>query len=278
MFYNRIQMKKAALAMLKPRWKNAAFVGLCFTLPIFAFYAFFFLWWFKVMGLVKNGELSPVFAILQFLLVLILFVAICSIFAFALCKWNIQLAKSSDSSNPDAPPAPSFKDFFRFFTPISIGLYFWCLLKVFLWSLLMIPVSLIFIPLGSKNLMMTLGPAIIIFAILGAVLYTFVYLVVLGKMISYFMSFYALADNPELSVKESAKLSIEITKGFRENLFITMLSFFGWFLLGMITFGIALFWIVPYYSQVFANSWLFMKAEKTKLIQNPLKTEPKELV
>jgi len=35
-------------------------------------------------------------------------------------------------------------------------------------------------------------------------------------------------------------------KGYKLDLFILWLSFIGWFILSVITFGIALIWVVPY--------------------------------
>ena len=175
MFYNRVQMKKSALALLQPRWDKAAFIG--------------------------------------------------------------------------------------FFSPLSIGLFFYCALRVFLWFLLMYASM---IPLVAGVALMKHVPVVgIIVAFLGVFIFFFVYMLVLAKMVSYSMAFYAFADNPELGVTESAKFSIEVTNGFRTNLFVTQMSFLGWFMLGSCTFGIALFWVIPYYSQTLANSWLFMKQEKT---------------
>lgn len=66
------------------------------------------------------------------------------------------------------------------------------------------------------------------------------------KTFSYSMSFFVLADNPTLSSSEARRRSIEIMKGNKFRYFCLNLSFFGWFLLCILTFGILYFWIFPY--------------------------------
>ena len=266
MFYNRVIMKKSALKLLKPRWDKAAFVGFFVTAPILLFYALYFMWFMRFALYSDNApETAVASMILKVIPFLIGFVAILAILIFALCRWSIQLAKSAQTENPDAPPAPTLKDFFRFFSPISIGLFFYCALRMFLWMLVLYATMIPFI-LISALVMRDFFIASIILGICAVILFIFVYLYVLAKFVSYSMAFYAFADNPELSVTEAAKLAVEVTNGFRTNLFMTQLSFFGWFMLGSVTFGIALFWVLPYFSQTLANSWLFIRSEKTQAV------------
>ncbi len=58
---------------------------------------------------------------------------------------------------------------------------------------------------------------------------------------------YILYRNPELSALQALKKSIETTKGYRLKLFIFDLSFIGWLILVLVTLGIALIWVGPYY-------------------------------
>ena len=66
------------------------------------------------------------------------------------------------------------------------------------------------------------------------------------KSYSYAMAFYILADNPEMSSMEALKQSQTMMKGHRMELFVLQFSFFGWFLLGTITLGLANFYSIPY--------------------------------
>lgn len=100
----------------------------------------------------------------------------------------------------------------------AIGLYFWILLWTFLWSLLLII------------------PGII-------------------KGISYSMSVYILADHPNMGVREALNESKQLTYGHKWELFILALSFIGWSILVVLTFGIGYFWFIPYVQTTYANAY-----------------------
>ena len=50
----------------------------------------------------------------------------------------------------------------------------------------------------------------------------------------------------EKGVIETVKDSFRLMKGHKWDLFILMLSFLGWAILGALTFGILYIWLVPY--------------------------------
>ena len=66
------------------------------------------------------------------------------------------------------------------------------------------------------------------------------------KSYSYSMSFYILHDNPQMPANEARKMSMQMMRGNKWRLFCLDLSFIGWFLLSILTFGILLFWVEPY--------------------------------
>lgn len=66
------------------------------------------------------------------------------------------------------------------------------------------------------------------------------------KSYSYAMSYYILADNPQMSSNEARKKSIELMKGNKWRLFCLQFSFIGWNLLSLLTLGILDFWVTPY--------------------------------
>ena len=73
------------------------------------------------------------------------------------------------------------------------------------------------------------------------------------KALSYSMSMYILADNPGMTAREALNESKRITKGHKMELFVLMISFILWFMLGSITFGIAYIYVVPYLNTTIAN-------------------------
>ena len=66
------------------------------------------------------------------------------------------------------------------------------------------------------------------------------------KSYSYAMTDFVMYDNPELSEDQTIVRSMKLMQGHKMQLFLLDLSFIGWFLLCVITFGIAYFWVAPY--------------------------------
>ncbi len=62
----------------------------------------------------------------------------------------------------------------------------------------------------------------------------------------YAMTFFVLADNPTASATEAMEESKRMMQGNRMKLFLLTCRFIGWFILGMLTFGIGLIWVFPY--------------------------------
>ncbi|MBP1589663.1 MAG: DUF975 family protein [Kiritimatiellae bacterium] len=68
------------------------------------------------------------------------------------------------------------------------------------------------------------------------------------KAFSYAMTPYILLDHPEMGVNEAITESRRIMDGHKWELFCLHLSFIGWMLLSILTFGILFFWLNPYMS------------------------------
>ncbi len=63
---------------------------------------------------------------------------------------------------------------------------------------------------------------------------------------AYSMTEYIYIDNPSLSASQCLEKSKELMKGKKGKLFLLDLSFIGWFLLCLLTFGILTFWVSPF--------------------------------
>jgi len=66
------------------------------------------------------------------------------------------------------------------------------------------------------------------------------------KSISYSMAYYIQIDNPEYGWNDCIKQSMDITSGFKLQLFVLSLSFIGWALLSILTLGFGFFFLIPY--------------------------------
>jgi uncharacterized membrane protein len=67
------------------------------------------------------------------------------------------------------------------------------------------------------------------------------------KSYSYCMAAYISINNEKLTAEECINLSMKLTNGYKMKLFLLDLSFFGWYLLSLLTLGIGLLWVVPYH-------------------------------
>ena len=118
-------------------------------------------------------------------------------------------------SGGDAGLIEAFAGFKRFGQ--ALGGMLWMILWIFLWSLLFVV------------------PGII-------------------KCYSYFATPYILADCPKVYGPDAVELSKRIMKGNKAKIFVTQLTFLGWFLLSLLTLGILwVFYVGPYYNVVMAE-------------------------
>ena len=97
---------------------------------------------------------------------------------------------------------------FKMFTK-AVGAYLLMLLYILLWSLLLII------------------PGII-------------------AAMSYSMSFFILADNPDIRVQDALNLSKEMMNGYKMKYFLMQLGFFGLAILCIFTLGIGFLWLLPF--------------------------------
>lgn len=79
---------------------------------------------------------------------------------------------------------------------------------------------------------------------------------------AYAMVPYLLHDYPELSIREAMKISREMMRGHKWELFILDLSFIGWFILGILTLGIGILFAQPYQLTARAAFYDDLRAEK----------------
>ena len=81
------------------------------------------------------------------------------------------------------------------------------------------------------------------------------------KSISYSQIFYILRDEPSLTYNRAIERSVDIMYGHKMDYFLLILSFIGWYILGIITLGIGFLWIKPYVSKTMALFYEDLKSE-----------------
>lgn len=86
-------------------------------------------------------------------------------------------------------------------------------------------------------------------------------LVIPGIIAAIGLMFYqeVCADNPEIKATEIIKKSWNMTKGHKIDLFVLILSFFGWCILALFTLGILYIWLAPYMGVTIALAYEELK-------------------
>ena len=93
-------------------------------------------------------------------------------------------------------------------------------------------------------------------------LWTFLFIIPgIVKAFAYALTPFLLVDCPELSALQCIKLSNQMMKGHKFDLFYLYLSFIGWMLLSILTLGIGLLWLVPYMQTSMASFYLDVKEQ-----------------
>lgn len=70
---------------------------------------------------------------------------------------------------------------------------------------------------------------------------------------------YVLEENPEISGTEAIRRSSDMMEGYKMEYFILQLSFIGWNILAVCTFGILYIWLIPYMNATNANFYQYVK-------------------
>lgn len=111
---------------------------------------------------------------------------------------------------------------------------------------------------GFQVILKAIGLSLLltIIVVVGMVL-----LIIPGIIFCYMFSqsFFILADDNSKSVIQCLKESAAMMKGYKFKYFVLTLSFLGWMLLGAITLGIGLLWVIPYMNVTLASFYLKVK-------------------
>ena len=76
------------------------------------------------------------------------------------------------------------------------------------------------------------------------------------------LALYVLMDCPELGVMDCMRASLRLSKNRRWKYLCIRLSFIGWSILGQLSFGIGMLWIMPYMQCTIFHFYEDLKAEK----------------
>ncbi len=80
------------------------------------------------------------------------------------------------------------------------------------------------------------------------------------KAYEYYFVQYIQAENPHLPQQRVFQLSKEMTRGYKWDIFVLELSFFGWNLLGAMCLGVGILFVNPYYEATLAELYAAQRA------------------
>ena len=155
-----------------------------------------------------------------------------------------------------SPDPVTLKNYFEGYNKWGRGVLcgLWKLLWLFLWALIVIPVVVAYV-----FVIALLSNSYEFDVTFQFVLLTLIFIIglipMLIKSIEYHFAAFFTAEFPELGIRKALRHSITITKGHRWELFVLDLSFAGWFILCMISFGIGFMWFLPYYYMTMTNTY-----------------------
>lgn len=134
--------------------------------------------------------------------------------------------------------------------PLTVGVK---LIDLMLWSNERPSLDIMFTSAFQENYGRKLGGMLLVS------IYTWLWsllLVIPGvvKRYSYSATQYILAKYPRVTAENAIKLSMRIMNGHKLDLFVMELSFIGWQLIGIFTFGLLnIFWVTPYQNVALAG-------------------------
>ena len=111
---------------------------------------------------------------------------------------------------------------------------------------------------GFNIYLKTLGLNILItLAVVAGTLLFIIHGIIVSLMFS--QAFYILSEDPSKSITQCISESVNLMTGHKWELFYLELTFIGWWLLAVITLGIAALWVSPYQKLTEANFYLYLK-------------------
>ena len=109
-----------------------------------------------------------------------------------------------------------------------------------------------------------LGRAIILFLLEGIFIGLWSLLFVIPGIVAmyrYRLAFFILSESPEIPPLDALRISKEMTRGRKGDLFLFDLSYIGWTLLTALTCSLVGLYVIPYYLTSLANCYKEIKKE-----------------
>lgn len=218
------EIRKEARESLRGRWGK----GVCILL---AYMVFTF-----ILGIVEGLFVESGFI---YLLIELAVLVISMPLSFGLIISFIKLKRGED-----VKAFGFLKDGFSNFKK-SWGIWFHTFVRLLLPAVCIFLVAILLVALNIFNSNASAGISILL-TIVSIALYIATLVYAVSRALLYVLAYNIGYDNPELSSKACVLKSEALMKGNRGSYFLLELSFIGWAILAILTFGIGMLWLMPY--------------------------------
>ena len=144
----------------------------------------------------------------------------------------------------------------------KLGGMCWHMLWIYLWSLaFMTPavIIMVIVIVTAISSFSYTAPVYAAFVSIIAILLACIPIMI--KTLSYSMTQYILASNPNVKATDAIKLSMRMTRGHKGKIFVMWLSFIGWNILDVFTIGIlGIFYVNPYMYASLAGQFVELRS------------------
>lgn len=115
----------------------------------------------------------------------------------------------------------------------------------------------------------------VLFGSLSIIFLIFMIVMWVKLELDYALTFFLIIDYPEESPGKLLQHSRQLMKGNRGRLFYLQLSFIGMYLLVLLSFGLAMFWVYPYTRMTFTEFYLHINgsSEETAVVEGEVEAE-----
>lgn len=81
------------------------------------------------------------------------------------------------------------------------------------------------------------------------------------KSYSYSQIYFILAENPNLSIRNALQISKIMTRGYKGELFVQDLGFYGWIILSLLTGSLGFIFLIPYIQGAKTYAYVYLKEQ-----------------
>lgn len=238
MKYTSRDLKKMARANLNSHWNQA--VPAAFIILLLSFVIS------MLATLFLDSMYKNMFMVIAAIIVVIILALLFTLFIAGLCLYFLKLGRGDDRK---------LSDIFHIFRDHP-DRYLICSFILLLISIVYAaPYLILYFFTDRSSLLFLFG--IIIWAILGSILYVLV-------LLSYSQFIFILLDQDDLGALEAMKKSALLMRGSKGRLFYLTLSFIGWSFLGILSGAVGLLWILPYYTETMSLFYRGLNGELSR--------------